>query len=161
MAFQITGKLEFVGETIARTPKNGGQPFYRREFVLDCTRYNPDTGEPWENHPKFELSGNNCSMIDQFQIGQRLTVDFSLRGARYTDQTTGEMKYFTSISAFRCAPAEQQQNQYQPQTAPYQGRSASQPLQNPFPATAPTGQPFPPAVDQDGNSVENPDDLPF
>jgi len=152
MAFQITGKLELVGETIARTPKNGGQPFYRREFVLDCTRYNPDTGEPWENHPKLELSGNNCTLIEQFQIGQKLTVDFSLKGAKYADQETGEVKYFTTISAFRIAPAEQQQQQqgqYQPQTAPTG--------QQPAPQQA---QPFPPQTGEDGEAVEN-DDLPF
>lgn len=151
MAFQITGKLELVGETIARTPKNGGQPFYRREFVLDCTRYNPDTGEPWENHPKFDLSGNNCAVIDQFQIGQKVTVDFSLKGAKYPDQQTGEIKYFTTINAFRIALAEQQQqqSQYQPQTAPTG--------QQPAPQQA---QPFPPQVDANGQPVQN-DDLPF
>ncbi len=146
MAFQITGKLEHVGEIVARTPKNGGQQFYRREFVLDCTRYNPDTGEPWENHPKFELSGNNCSVIDQFQVGQRLTVDFSLKGARYQDQQTGETKYFTSINAFRIAPAEHQQSQQSQQTV-------QQPVQQPQ-------QQFPPQVDENGNPVDN-DDLPF
>lgn len=138
MAFQITGKLEYVGETIARTPKNGGQPFYRREFVLDCTRYNPDTGEPWENHPKFELSGNNCSVIEQFQIGQKVIVDFSLKGAKYADQQTGEIKFFTSINAFRIALAEQ--HQYQPQTAPTGQQPASQQV--------------------DGNPTDK-DDLPF
>ncbi len=152
MAYQITGKLEFMGETIARTPKNGGQPFYRREFVLDCTRYNPETGEPWENHPKFELSGNNCSLIEQFQIGQRLTVDFSLKGAKYPDQQTGEIKYFTSINAFKIAPAEQRQQQqdFQPQTAP----TGMQP------SVQQTQQPFPPKVDENGAPVDN-DDLPF
>ena len=152
MAYQITGKLELVGETIARTPKNGGQPFYRREFVLDCTRYNPDTGEPWENHPKFELSGNNCSLIEQFQIGQRLTVDFSLKGTKYADQQTGEIKYFTSINAFRIAPAEQRQQQqdFQPQTAPTGMQPSAQQTQ----------QPFPPKVDENGAPVDN-DDLPF
>ena len=154
MAFQITGKLELVGETTARTPKNGGQPFYRREFVLDCTRYNPDTGEPWENHPKFELSGNKCSLIEQFQIGQKLTVDFSLKGAKYPDQQTGEIKYFTSINAFRIALAEQQgqqQSQFQPQTAPTGMQPTPQQAQ----------QPFPPQVDQNGAPIENQDDLPF
>ena len=152
MAYQITGKLELVGETIARTPKNGGQPFYRREFVLDCTRYNPDTGEPWENHPKFELSGNNCSLIEQFQIGQRLTVDFSLKGTKYADQQTGEIKYFTSINAFRIAPAEQRQQHqdFQPQTAPTGMQPSAQQTQ----------QPFPPKVDENGAPVDN-DDLPF
>ena len=147
MAFQITGKLEYVGDTIARTPKNGGQPFYRREFVLDCTRYNPDTGEPWENHPRFELSGKNCSLVEQFQLGQRLTVDFTLKGAKYVDQQTEETKYFTSINAFQIALAEGQ-SQYHPQTAP----TGQQPLQAPQ-------QQFPPKVDQNGE--EEKDDLPF
>ena len=154
MAFQITGKLEFVGETIARTPKNGGQPFYRREFALDCTRYNPDTGEPWENHPKFELSGNNCTLIEQFQVGQKLTVDFSLKGAKYPDQQTGEIKYFTSINAFRIAPAEQQVQQQGQQPAMAQ---AAQPVMQPAPQAQ---QPFPPIVDDNGAPVDN-DDLPF
>ena len=157
MAFQITGKLEIVGETIARTPKNGGQPFYRREFVLDCTRYNPDTGEPWENHPKFELSGNNCTIIDQFQVGQRVTVDFSLKGMKYPDEATGEVKFFTIINAFKIAPAQQpgqqpQQNAYQPATAPTNQQPAQQ-LQA-------AQQPFPPQVGEDGVPVDN-DDLPF
>ena len=147
MAFQITGKLEFVGDTVARTPKNGHQPFYRREFVLDCTRYNPDTGEPWENHPRFELSGKNCSLVEQFQVGQRLTVDFTLKGAKYVDQQTGETKYFTTINAFQIALAEAQ-NHYHPQTAP----TGQQPAQAQH-------QPFPPKVDQNGE--EEKDDLPF
>jgi len=159
MAFQITGKLELVGETIARTPKNGGQPFYRREFVLDCTRYNPDTGEPWENHPKFELGGNNCALIDQFEIGQKVTVDFSLKGAKYPDQQTGEIKYFTTINAFKIVLAQQQQQQngYQPGTAP----TNQQPAQQPQYAPQPAQQPFPPQVDENGMPVDNPDDLPF
>ena len=75
MAFQITGKIEVIGATTPITTKNGSV-IYRREFVLDATRYNPDTGEPWENHPKFELGGNNVNIIDQFQVGQRVTVDY-------------------------------------------------------------------------------------
>ena len=154
MAFQITGKLELVGETTARNSSNGGQPFYRREFVLDCTRYNPDTGEPWENHPKFELSGNRCTLIDQFQIGQRVTVDFSLKGSKYTDEKTGEIKYFTTIGAFGIALAQQgqqQQTQYQPATAPTNQQPAQQTAGQ---------QPFPPQVGENGAPVEN-DNLPF
>lgn len=118
MAFQITGKIEDIGVTIPITTKSG-QIIYRRELVLDCTRYNPETGEQWENHPKFEFAGNNCRILDQFQKDQRVTVDFSLKGAKYPDPQTGEIKYFTSINAFRVTLAEQQaQNQHQPTTAP-------------------------------------------
>ena len=148
MAFQITGKIEVIGATTSITTKNGSV-IYRREFVLDATRYNPDTGEPWENHPKFELGGNNVNIIDQFQVGQRVTVDFFLNGAKYPDQATGEIKYFTTINAFKIVLAQQQQQQngYQPGTAP----TNQQPAQ----------QPFPPQVDGNGVPVDNADDLPF
>ena len=140
MAFQITGKIEVIGSITPITTKNG-TTIYRREFVIDATRYNPDTGEPWENHPKFEIGGNNVNMLDQFQIGQRVTVDFSLRGAKYPDQNTGEIKYFTSINAFRVVLAEQQHR-----------HTSLQPVQD--------QQPFPPQVGENGNPVQN-DDLPF
>ena len=159
MAFQITGKIELIGEITTKASKNGGQPFQSREFVLDATRFNPDTGEPWENHPKFELSSRNVNIIDGFQIGQRVTVDFTLRGAKYADKETGEIKYFTSISAFRITPAEQQQGQAQ------QGQvqqPAQAPAAAPQPAVQPAAQPFPPQVDESGNPVSgNADDLPF
>lgn len=114
MAFQITGKIEVIGATTPITTKNGTM-IYRRELVLDATRFNSFTGEPWENHPKFDLTGQNVNILDQFQAGQRVTVDFSLRGAKYQDKNTGEIKYFTSISAFRVALAE---NNYQSETKP-------------------------------------------
>ena len=137
MALQITGKVEFVGPITNRQRKNG-TTLSSREFVLDCTRYNPDTGEPWENHPKFELTGDKCNIIDGFAIGQRVTVDFSLRGVKYTDEQTGEVKYFTSIGAFKVTAVEQ-----------------SQPAQaSPAPAAqAQAPAPIPEA--------ENPDKLPF
>ncbi len=162
MAFQITGKIELIGEIVSKPSKNGGQPFQSRVFVLDATRFNPETGEPWENHPKFELSSRNVNITDGFQVGQKVTVDFSLRGAKYTDQTTGETKYFTSINAFKITPAEQQQQQqtqYSSQSQP----TFQQPAQAPQYAQAPSqGAPFPPQVDANGEPLpEGADDLPF
>ena len=153
MSYQITGKLELVGDIVARSSKNGGQPFYRREFVLDCTRYNPETGEPWGNHPKFELSGNNCKLIEQFKIGQRLTVDFYLKGAKYPDSETGETRYFTSVNVTAIVSAEKPQPEQQPEQAQYQSPTAPT-YQQPAP------QPFPPKVDDNGVPVKS-DDLPF
>lgn len=151
MPFQITGKIEVIGATASITSKDGSKTYHKRELVLDCTRYNPNTGEPWENYPKFELSGNNCAILDQFQVGQRVTVDFSLRGVKYTDQTTGEIKYFTGVCAFKVQLA-QQTYQNQPATA----------LSNQQPQTMSSGAvPFPPQIDNNGMPIENKDDLPF
>lgn len=162
MAFQITGKIEVIGEIISKPSKNGGQPFQSREFILDATRYNPETGEPWENHPRFELSSRNVNIIEQFQVGQKVTVDFSLRGSKYADQTTGEIKYFTTINAFRIRPAEQQYQQvgYQQPTAPTYQQPAQQERYS-SQLAPPQGQPFPPQVDENGNPIVGNDDLPF
>lgn len=155
MAFQITGKIEVIGATTPITTKTGST-IYRRELVLDCTRFNPDTGEPWENHPKFELGGQNVNILDQFQVGQRVTVDFSLRGAKYPDQTTGEIKYFTSISAFKVALAEQQPN-YQSGMQPTGQQPQSQQWQQ-----MQGHQPFPQQVDNNGNLAQgDANNLPF
>lgn len=161
MAFQITGKIEVIGATTPITTKSG-QTFYRRELVIDATRYNPETGEPWENHPRFELGGTNVNILDQFQVGQKVTVDFSLRGAKYPDQSTGEIKYFTSINAFKVTLADQQ-NTYQSGMQP----TGQQPMQAQQPQyqqgqQMQGQQPFPPQVDNNGNPVQgNADDLPF
>ena len=159
MAFQIEGKIEWIGKVQSKPSRNGGQPFYSREFVLDATRYNPKTGEPWGNHPKFELSSQRVNIIDGFEVGQRVVVEFSLRGSKYPDQATGEMKYFTTISAFNITSAEQpQQSQYSSQSQP----TFQQPAQNTQYAPQPQGAPFPPNVDNNGNPVKNEDDdLPF
>ncbi len=148
MAFQITGKLELVGEVTTNSNKDG-KTFSRRKFVLDCTRYNPDTGDPWENHPEFELSGDKCSLVDQFKVGQRLTVDFVLRGTKYTDKQTGEIKYFTTISAFKIQPAEQQYNQNSSQQQKATQAATSQPAASV--AQSPQGE----------GVAEEPDNLPF
>ena len=155
MALQMTGKVEKIGATTPISTKNG-TTFYKRELVLDCTRFNQETGEPYPNFPTFEFGGMKVNQLDNIKVGQRVTVSFSLQGVKYEDKTTHEVKYFTRVSGWNVEPAEQQQHQQQAA---------------PFPASAPTGQqpyspqqeqqPFPPAVDQDGNPVENPDDLPF
>lgn len=99
MAFQIRGKLENIGPVTPVQSKKDGSTFYRRDFVIDCTRFDQMTGQPYENHPRFELTGNSCSLIDHLQLGQYVDVKFSLRGTKYTDQY-GQVKYFTMINAY-------------------------------------------------------------
>lgn len=151
MAFQITGKIEVIGEKTSIPSKNGGQPFLKQDLVLDCTRFNPDTGEPWENHPRFELTGRNVGQLDNLQLNQKVTVDFALKGAKYADPETGEVKYFTSISAFKVTPVSNQQPQQN-----YQQGEAPASLQTPVPQAGPVqGQA------QGMPQQEDNDDLPF
>ena len=170
MANTITGIILIIGQTVAVPTNNqNGQPFYKRELILDASRYDQFSGRKFENYPKFEFVGNNCTMLDQFQVGQAVTVSFVLSGRKV--EKDGQVNYFTNITGYKVELYQRQQTVQQPQqAAPYQGQTqpAYQPQQpsNPFPATAPTGapaaQPFPPAVDENGNPLGGEDgDLPF
>lgn len=161
MAYQITGNIELIGDITSRASSNGGQPFQSRVFVLDATRFNPETGDPWENHPKFELNSRNVNMIDGFRAGQRVTVDFVVRGVKYFDKNTGETRYFTTINAIRITPADQRQYSTQ-----YQSASQQQDLHNsqqPQYAHTPQGQSaqFPQESYNNENRDNGEDDLPF
>ena len=167
MANTITGIILFIGEKVAVPTNNqNGQPFYKRELVLDASRYDQFSGHKFENYPKFEFVGNNCTILDQFQAGQAVTVSFVLSGRKV--EKDGQVSYFTNVTGYK---VELFQRAQQPQQAAanqvQQPQVAQQPLQsqNPFPATAPTGAPaqapFPPAVDEDGMPVGGNDDLPF
>lgn len=154
MAFQITGKIERIGEVVSRQSKDGTKTFFNRELILDCTRFNPDTGEPYANFPKFDVTGNNCSELDHFKVGDRIIVDFALNGAKYEDQ--GELKYFTSVRAYKFTLVQQgyQQQGYSPTPQPTAQATIQQvPAQQPQPAQNPTPQP---GVQQPRPQAQNP-----
>lgn len=166
MANTITGRILLIGQTEAIPYQD--KVFYKRELVLDASRYDQYSGNKFENYPKFEMTGNNCSQLDQYHQGDLVTVSFVLSGRKV--EKDGNVSYFTNVTAYKVEPyqrmAQQPQN-YVPQTsqspAPYQQATqqpqmAQQP-QNAAPAAS--QQPFPPAVDENGNPIGGEDDLPF
>lgn len=163
MKNQQTGKILIIGNTYqvpSTTP--GAQPLYKRELVLDASRFDSITGQKFENYPKFEFINQKCNLLDQFQVGQLVTVSFALSGRK--TEKDGQVNYFTNVTGYEIVPYQRMGQQTQTVQQPQQPA----PMQSaaPFPPTAPTGaqpqQPFPPAVDEDGNPIgENADDLPF
>lgn len=147
MSNQITGRLIEIGQTVQIPSKNGGNPFVKREFILDATTYDPYTGErsQYENILPLEVSGDKCAELDNFRIGDVITVSFALQGREWTNQD-GQVKRMVSIRCYKLEarkPVQQQQTVQQ---------STSQPTYQ-----APSQQ-FPPQVDANGNPK---DDLPF
>lgn len=147
MINQITGRLIEIGQTVQIPSKNGGNSFLKREFLLDATTHDPYTGErsQYENIIPLELSGDKCSELDNYKVGDVLTVSFALQGRSWTNQD-GELKRMVSIRCFKLEgrkPVVQQSVQPVQQTAQQQ---------------TPTYQQFPPQVDANGNPK---DDLPF
>jgi len=69
--------------------------FRKREFVLEYAD-NPEYPE----YIKFELAQERCELLDPFQPGQKVRVEFDLKGRRWTDPQ-GQVKYFNSLRAWR------------------------------------------------------------
>ena len=89
MSFQTTGKLYAIFET-----KQVTERFQKREFVVE-TGDNPS----YPQHVQFQLTGDRCDVLDNFQVGDQVKVDFSLRGREWTSPQ-GEVRYFNSLDVW-------------------------------------------------------------
>lgn len=145
MSNQITGRLTAIGKTMQIASKNGDSTFTKREFILDATPHDMWTGERsgYENILPLEMSGDKCADLDQFKIGDVVTVSFALQGRSWTNQD-GELKRMVSV---RCYKIEARESGHQAQQTAQQATQQS-----------PQGQKFPSEVDANG---EPKDDLPF
>lgn len=72
------------------------EKFKKREFAIEYIESNPEYPE----FIKFELSQDKVNLIDNFSIGQEITVHFNLRGRAWTNPQ-GVKNYFNSIQAWR------------------------------------------------------------
>lgn len=97
---EIKGRIESISP-IQQIPTKSGKVMEKRELVLDATRYDPLTGERgFDNFPLLEFSGERCKELDNFQLGEAVTVSYNLEGMRYTDKG-GLVKYFTKAIAYK------------------------------------------------------------
>ena len=154
MSNQITGRLAAIGQTVQIPSKTGGSPFLKREFLLDATPHDTWTGErsQYENIVLLEVSGDKCAELDNFSVGDIITVSFALQGREWTNQD-GQTKRMVSIRCYKI----ERRNQPQQVAAPQQ---AAPPQPQPAPQYQAPPQQFPSGVDSYGNPQMN-DDLPF
>ena len=97
MANQMTGRIFLIQPTQSIPTKSGGT-FYKREVVLDCTRFDQYTGERgYENFPVFEFSNDRCSLLDAFKPGDIVTISFDIQG---TKSSQGD-RYFNSVRGYK------------------------------------------------------------
>lgn len=68
--------------------------FKKREFVLTI-----DATSPYPQHVLMQLTQDKCSLIDNHQIDEEITVSYNLRGRGWTSPQ-GETKYFNTIDAW-------------------------------------------------------------
>ncbi|MCX5747202.1 MAG: DUF3127 domain-containing protein [Proteobacteria bacterium] len=93
MAFDTVGKLHVVNET-----KQVSERFTKREFVVEV----PDGKYP--QFVLFQLTGDRCSQLDDFQVGDQVRVTFNLRGREWRSPQ-GETKYFNSLDVWKLEAA--------------------------------------------------------
>ena len=110
----------------------------KRELYMDCTRYDPYTGErsEYENKPLLEFGGDKVlNKIESLGLQQNdiVAVKFEVQGTPYKDKTTGKTKVFTSI---RC---------YDIEVVRRAGQAVQQPQQQAAPVQQPAPQPAAPA----------------
>lgn len=130
MANVITGKVIAVSEIQRTQPKDASkQPTEFRQLFIDCTRYDPYTGErsQYENTPLLDFQGENMKLLDGLKKGDIVSVSIDITGRKYTDEK-GQTRIFNSIRPYQLRKLERQQA-----TAP-----AQQPAQQPT-ATTQTG----------------------
>lgn len=154
MSNQITGRLAAIGQTVQIPSKTGGSPFLKREFLLDATPHDTWTGErsQYENIVPLEISGDKCAELDNFNVGDIITVSFALQGREWTNQD-GQTKRMVSIRCYKI------EHRNQPEQIASTQQAAPQPQPAPQYQASPTPS-FPPSVDAYGNPQMK-DDLPF
>lgn len=77
------------------TMEVGANKFLKREFVLELTD-NPQ----YPQLVKFEMTGDRCSILDQFETGEVVEIKFDLRGREWTNKMN-EVVYFNTLSAYQ------------------------------------------------------------
>ncbi len=90
MGIEATGKLHTIFET-----KQVSERFSKREFVIEMSD-NP-------KYPQvvlFQLTGDRCAQLDGLNVGDTVSIDFSLRGREWKSPS-GELKYFNSLDVWK------------------------------------------------------------
>lgn len=138
MANSISGRVIAVSavQTVASADASK-QPLKKRMVYLDCTRYDPYTGErsQFENKPLMEFTGDRVlekvnPKLDGIKAGDVVTVFFDVQGMDYTDKATGKKRNFTGIRAYDVQVVRQAGDQ--------QGQQQGQQF---FPSSSPQPQP--------------------
>jgi len=93
---EVRGKITEIYDTAQISDR-----FQKREFVIEYAD-NPQYPE----YVKFECVQDRVSMLDEFKVGDEVTVAFNLKGRKWTDPQ-GEVKYFNSLQAWRMQKADE------------------------------------------------------
>ncbi len=86
---EITGKIKFIDET----KTYGSNGFKKREVVVT-------TEGEYPQHLLIEFVQDKCDVINNYKIGQDVSVSINLRGREWVSPQK-ETKYFNSIEGWK------------------------------------------------------------
>lgn len=164
MANQVSGRVIAVSQvqTVASADPQKA-PLKKREIYIDCTRYDPYTGQrsQYENKPLLEFAGDKTlekvnPILDQVQKDDIVTISFELVGRQFKGKD-GKTVFTTAVRCYDVSITRK---------AAGGGQQTAQPAQQPYfdnhqPQQAPMAQS--PFVQDQQQIVEEQkkDDLPF
>ena len=116
--FQGTNLLvHSVSPVIEIESRNGGQPFCKRELIIDDS-WDKD-GKHYSNFVLIEFTGDKMNQLDNIYPGMRVNVEGMLNGREYNN------RIFNTVKGQSATPYQPQQ-QYAPAPAPMPGGYPSQ-----------------------------------
>lgn len=92
MSYEITGKLVAKFDTVQRT-----ENFKTREFAIEKSE--DINGRTITNYVKFQCIQDRTTMLDRFNIGDDIKVQFNIKGTKWNKN--GVDNYITNLDAWR------------------------------------------------------------
>jgi hypothetical protein len=86
---EVTGQLKVKFDT-----QKVSEKFQKRDFVLAT-----DLNTPYPQYVSFQVTQDKCNLLDQFNEGDELRVQFNLRGREWNGPQG--IKYFNTLEAWR------------------------------------------------------------
>ncbi len=94
--------LEVTGKLIVKSPaQQVSDKFKKREFVIELTE--EINGNSYTNFAKMQLVQNKCDIIDRFNEGDMIKVNFNIKGNKW--EKDGKVNYITNLDAWRIEAA--------------------------------------------------------
>ncbi len=86
---EVTGILKVKFDT-----QKVSDRFSKREFVLTT-----EATSPYPQHVSFQLNQDKCNLLDQYNVGDEMKIQFNLRGREWNGPQG--IKYFNTLEAWR------------------------------------------------------------
>lgn len=160
MANQITGRVIAISavQSVASSDPSK-QPFKKREVYIDCTRFDPYTGQrsEFENKPLLTFAGEKTlakvnPVLDQVCKDDIITISFELVGRQFKDKDQ-KTRFMTEVRCYDVTITRKVGQQG------VQGTQQVSPA--PAPQPAPQTQPEPAPQAQSPFVGDSSNDLPF